>query len=344
MKKMILFLAASLVITTMLAQTSSVIVLELQGNAKFRPPDGKAVKLKPGQVLPTEGQLKMKSGTSMTLLQGVELVQLNESGKYELASKLPDDPAKEKLGNAGDFFGMINDVFSNARVAGAKGMGGDDDPPPAPPKGKKGAGGGDDPPPAPPSGKKGAGGGDDDDPPPANPSGKKGAGGISPVAPSGNYPVKGKVPPSTIYFPAPSELQGTDWMLKIYQEGNDVPMMEIDSDRAYHVVDLSKEDQLMKGNSFIWETYDKAKADIEYARGKFEIVDPSAMDGLLNDLTMEEEYKQLTKERQELWKAYLLEDNDYPYLANEIYRDLLSTYPDDKLINRLYWAFWIRSR
>jgi hypothetical protein len=345
MKKMILFLAAFLVMTGMLAQTSSVIVLELQGKAKFRPADGKAVKLKPGQVLPAKGELRMKTGTSMTLLQGVELVQLKEPGKYELADQLPEDPVTEKLGNAGDFFGMINKAFSNTRMAGVKGMGGDDDDDPPPtPKTKKGAGGDDDddPPPTPKT-KKGAGGDDEDDPPPT-PKTKKGAGGITPVAPSGNYPVKGKVHPSKVYFPAPSKLEGTNWILKIYQEGSSESIFEIDSDRIYHILNLSEEKGLLLGNSYIWEIYDKEKPEIEISRGKFEIVNQSEIDELLRGLKTEDEYKQLSPESKRIWEAYLLEENDYFYLANQIYRDLLSENSENKLVKRLYWAFWLRTR
>lgn len=303
-----------------------IVVWECQGKVSYIASDGtKPVKLKSGMVIPRSGSIQVKPNARVQLLDKSKMIQFNTAGQMTFEQEFENSKATEITGLAGRFFEMVHNVLVL-------------NPPPIADNGRKGMGTSS-PPATSSEGKKGMGSGTAN-PPPTSSEGKKGMGTKNKRA--SVFPLKGKLTPQVVKFAwLPDAASATKWAFQITQPQLLNPLVELETLETTVQQNLGG-DQFKIGETYTWTVHAAADPSREVANYTFKIESANEEAAALGQLNGIAEYQNANALQKILMEAYVLEQAGFVYRANEWYDKALKMSPNDLLVLKLYYAFWLR--
>ncbi|MDX1940278.1 MAG: hypothetical protein SFU99_06985, partial [Saprospiraceae bacterium] len=300
-----------------------------QGKVSYiAPGETKPIKLRSGIVIPKSGILNLKKNASVELLNGLKVVELKSPGKFEVANLFSGSDAMEVKGMGGSFFAMVNTSLVT-------------NPPPTSSGTKKGMGSTTLPPPPTSSGTKKGMGSTATNPPPTSSGTKKGMGNNNENA-EPIFPIKGNITPKTLMFAWLSDAATpTKWAFQISQPQMLSPVVELETMETSSQQNLSGE-TFKVGETYNWVVSAVGDPAREVANYEFKIESATKEAELLNPLKAAAEYQSANAVQKLLMEAHVMEQEGFVYRANELYNQAWKVNPDDFLVRKLYYSFWVR--
>lgn len=310
MRNLVFILCSLFCISFLTAQDAEPILFSLEGNAKYLPANGgKAISLSPGDQLPLDGRIKLKSNTTLGIYYEYGYTYFDQKGKHDVeplmqSSQLTEGDVIEVLGT--QLIGSLHPYY--ASITATKDGFGSGTGPVRPPKEEEKDGHGD--------------------------------GSIQLIRVS---PLGGKIAGSNITFSWKSK-EGyqsiNEFKLTIINQFDQVILDQMVSGTSITLDASSLE--LVENAQYLWQVTASDDEDIKSVQTAFTYVPASEMKSILDHAQAEDCWQKATPNARLLMDASVLEATDFVTAANAKFEQAYLSDKDNNLSASIYKAFLFR--